>query len=102
MTAPREPEFMDPPPAYGRPQDEEWAPVIAALIANSGRWARILVGDYKATGRLARRAKHSRGGWAGHEWEVTTRNNGSPSATEVYVRHVAPLKTTPNDEGDEN
>lgn len=97
---PMEPEFMDPPPAYARPQDEEWEAVRAALIENSGRWARILIGDYKVTGRLIGRVRKSRGGWAGHEWEVATRNNGTPSAIHVYARHIKPLDT-PNDEGDE-
>lgn len=93
---------MDPPPAYGTPRDEEWAHVIAALIENTGRWARILIGDYKEVGRLTGRIRQSRGGWAGHEWEVATRNTGNPSATHVYARHIKPLKSdTPNDEGDE-
>lgn len=100
MTPP-EPEFMDPPPAYAKPQDEEWAPTITTLITNSGRWARILIGDYKDAGRLAGRIRKSRGGWAGHEWEVATRNSGNLAAIHVYARHVRALSTdTPNDEGD--
>ena len=101
MSAPQEPEFMDPPPAYARPQDEEWAHTIAVLIENSGKWARILIGHYKATDLLAGRIRKSRGGWAGHEWEVTTRNSGNPSAIHVYARHIRRLNGTPNEEGDD-
>lgn len=90
MTPP-EPEFMDPPPPYGRPQDEEWAPTIAKLIDNSGKWARILIGHYTDAERLAGRIRNNRGGWAGHEWKVTTRNNGDLSAVHVYALHIKPL-----------
>ena len=90
MSAPMEPEFMDPPP-FGSPQDEEWAPTIAVLIEHSGKWARILIGGYKDVGRLTGRIRKSRGGWAGHEWEVTTRDNGSLTAIQVYARHIKSL-----------
>jgi len=82
------PEFMDPPPIPSS-QDEEWAHTITTLIENTGKWARIFIGHHKPAARLAGRLRKSRGGWAGHEWEVTTRNTGAPSAIHVYARHVA-------------
>jgi hypothetical protein len=97
-----EPEFINPPPPK-RQQDTGWERTIAALIAKSGQWARILIGDYKDAGRVAGRARKSRGAWAGHEWEVTTRNSGDLSAIHVYARHIRPLNSgTPTDEGDDN
>lgn len=100
MSTPMEPEFMDPPPT-GRSADSEWATTIAALIERSGQWARIFVGDYKDANTLAGRIRKSRGGWAGHEWEVTARNTLSRTDATVYARHIKPLDT-PNDEGDDD
>lgn len=89
---PMEPEFIDPPlPGRRSDQDEQWANTIAALIKRSGEWARIFIGDYKDAPLLAKRIRNSRGGWAGHEWEVTTRNTGKPSAIHVYARHIKAL-----------
>ncbi|MEU8151697.1 hypothetical protein [Nonomuraea sp. NPDC048901] len=99
MSAPMEPEFMDPPPPAST-QDEEWAHTIAVLIEHSGKWARILIGGYKDVGRLTGRIRKGRGGWAGHVWEVTTRSNGTPSAIHVYARHIHPLDIK-NREGDD-
>ncbi|MFG1963175.1 hypothetical protein [Nonomuraea sp. NPDC049028] len=90
MSAPMEPEFMDPPPPAST-QDEEWAHTIAVLIENTGKWARIIIGGYKDVGRLTGRIRKGRGGWAGHQWEVTTRNTGTPSAIHVYARHIKAL-----------
>jgi hypothetical protein len=83
---------MDPPPPK-RQQDAEWERTIAALIAKSGQWARILIGDYKDAGRVSGRARKSRGGWAGHEWEVTTRSvrEKGEERIHVYARHIKQL-----------
>ncbi|MDP4501012.1 hypothetical protein [Nonomuraea turcica] len=90
MNARMEPEFMDPPPV--RPsQGDEWKPTAEALIKNSGKWARVFIGDYKTANRLTRRIRQSRDAWAGHTWEYTTRNTASSSEVHVYARHVALL-----------
>lgn len=94
-----EPEFRDPPPpGGGGREDDIWAKTVAALIASTGEWALIFVGDYKAAGRLTGRVRQSRAGWAGHWWEVTTRNNGTPLAIHVYVRHIKSLKGEGDDQ----
>jgi hypothetical protein len=84
------PEFIDPPPV--RPcGGEEWKPTAETLINNSGRWALILIGDYKDANVLTRRIRQSRDAWAGHTWEYTTRNTASSSQVHVYARHAGVL-----------
>lgn len=103
MSAPMEPEFVDPPlPGGGRRNDDVWAKTVTALIERSGQWARIFAGDSGEASSLAGRIRKSRGAWSGHEWDVTTRSagRGRDSCVHVYARHIAPLPT-PNEEGDD-
>lgn len=105
MTAPMEPVFEDPPPAGNGPRDTSmWAPTVAVLIRNTGRWMKVFVGDYKDANRLVGQIRNGRYAWAGHEWEATARNTLSSMDATVYARHIRPLDAatddTPNDEGD--
>lgn len=99
MSTPPKPVFVDSPP-HVTPHDE-WVPTVEALIECSGQWALIFTGNCETAQNLAARIRKGRGAWVGHVWEVTARKTSSTTNSEVYARHIKPLDTPPNDEGDQ-
>jgi hypothetical protein len=84
--------FEDPPVTSTGPKPDVLPLAdVDALIAHTGKWARVA--DAKTRATMTNRAKRIRdgaGNCAGHTWETAVRKVGDVHV--LYVRHIAPAQ----------